>query len=390
MAATVAAVQERTLAVKRHWLVLPTALLLCSLAVSACGLLGGLPGGSCDQLKSGNFASLEVEGGAEVKGKVVAFLESVVLLDRLVVAMETDLIRTCGELGFAMGIPAHELTAKPDGGKGAEAVCAKVQAKIEGALEANAEAELEVTISPPRCYADIDAMTACMAGCGAVVEPGELEASCDGGELAGTCSGECSGECSANGDVRCSGACDGVCKGKCDGNQSGGKCDGTCEGSCSGGCKLEGSAKCDGTCTGECSVEFKAPKCTGEFKPPNVDPSCHAKCSAKAAASAICEPPSVDIQVEGQANAELQKVVAGLRAKLPALVKIQLGVAKRLEVAAESIVTAGAELPSVAGEAGMAALGCIGAAVDMAAGASASVSVNVEASASVSGSAGGG
>ncbi|MBW2457284.1 MAG: hypothetical protein JRI68_22440 [Deltaproteobacteria bacterium] len=371
-------------------MVMAPVVLLTTVGVSACGLLGGLPGGSCDQLKSGNFASLKVVGGAEVKGKVVAFLESVVLLDRLVVAMETDLIKSCGELGYAIGIPAHELTAKPNGGKGAEAVCAKVSAKIEAVLEANANAELTVSLSPPRCYADVTAMTSCMAGCGAVIEPGELEASCEGGELAGTCSGECSGECSASGDVRCSGSCDGNCKGKCDGDPSSGKCNGSCEGSCSGGCKLEGSAKCEGTCTGECSVELKAPKCTGEFKPPNVDPSCHAKCSAKAAASAICEPPSVDIKVDGEANAELQRMIVTLQGRLPAILEIQLGTAARLEVAASSIISAGGELPSVAGEAGLAALGCIGAAVDMAAGASGSVSVNVEASASVSGSAGGG
>jgi hypothetical protein len=366
-------------------------LVLGTLGIGACDLVpGGIPGASCDQLKTGDFSSLQVSGGADVKGKVVAFLEGTFELDKLVVDMEGDLIASCAKLGAALGVPEAELKAEPGGGDGAKAVCSKAQAKIEGILKANASAKLSISVTPPRCYADITAMTTCLEGCGAVIEPGELKASCKDGKLAGSCNAECSGTCSAEGNVKCTGKCDGTCNGKCEGKDSSGKCDGKCEGECSGGCELAASAKCDGTCTGECSAEFEAPKCTGEFKPPKVDPSCHAKCSAKAAASATCEPPGVDIKLEGEANADIEKLIAALKADLPGILKIQLGSAERIGIAAKSVVSAGAELPSIAADAGLSALGCIGSAVDMAGSASASVSVNVEVSASVSGSAGAG
>jgi hypothetical protein len=365
------------------------AALALALALPAgCGALSKLPGGECKALETGNFASVTVNGGASVKGKVVAFLEAAKGLQNLSIEVEAGLIRSCAELGVAIGMPAADLKAEPDEGKGAEAVCEKVSARIEAIVKAGGE--LEIGIAPPRCYANVEAMTQCLAGCGAAVEPGKLEASCEGGEIAGSCSGECNGTCSAQGGVQCDGECEGQCNGKCDGKDNSGACDGRCEGRCQGECKVSGEAKCNGTCTGSCSVEMKAPKCTGEFKPPKVDASCHARCSAKLAKSARCEPPQVFADAKGEASAELKKLALALRAKLPAIVKIQLAVGKRAALAAEAVVDAGGELPGVVGEAGMEALACVGAGIDMAASASASVSVSVEASASVSGSASGG
>jgi hypothetical protein len=363
-----------------------SALWLCAATVG-CGVLGSLPGGECKALESGNFASVNVSGGASVKGKVVAFLEAAHQLKELSVDVEAGLIQSCAELGVAIGIPAADLKADADGGKGAEKVCNKVSARIEAILEAGGELEIEV--APPRCYANVEAMTQCLAGCGAPVEPGKLEGSCEGGELAGQCSGECSGSCSAQGGVECAGECEGQCNGKCDGKDVSGSCDGKCEGRCQGECKLSGKAKCSGTCTGSCSVELKGPKCTGEFKPPEVDASCHARCSAKTAKQARCEPPQVFVDAKGEASAELKKLALALRAKLPAIVKIQLALGQRAKLAGETVVDAGSEVAGVVSDAGMEALACIGAAVDMAASASASVSVSVEASASVSASAGG-
>ena len=356
------------------------------LIVNCNGL--AIPGASCPELDAGNVSAIPVNGSADVKAKVTAFLDASYNINQLAIDMEKDLITSCGELGFAIGLPAAEMKAEADGGKGAEAVCGKVQAKIDNILSASASAKLELVVTPPRCYADIDTMTSCMEGCGGVIEPGELKASCTEGELAGSCSAECTGTCSAQADVKCSGQCDGTCKGTCDGNQVEGKCDGKCDGSCSGGCKLEGSAKCEGTCTGECSAEFTAPKCTGEFKPPKVDATCHAKCSAEAAKSATCEPPGVQITIEGEADADVQKLVQALRVKLPGILKVQLGTGKRAVLTAKSVVEAGAEIPGIAADAGLQAVGCVGAAVSMAASASVSVNVSIEASASVGGSAG--
>lgn len=357
------------------------------LSVAAgCGLLSKLPGGECKALASGNFAAVTVNGGAGAKAKVVAFLEAAHQLKGLAAEVDLSLTQSCTELGVAIGLPAADLRPEP-GGAGAKRVCEKVAARVEAIVKASGSLEIEV--APPHCYANVEAMTQCLAGCGAVVEPGKLEASCKGGELAGRCNGECSGSCSAQGGVQCEGECQGQCNGRCNGNTVSGRCDGRCEGRCQGDCKLSGKAKCEGTCSGSCSVDFVAPSCTGEFKPPKVDVSCQARCSAKTAALVRCEPAQVFVDAKGEASAELKQLALALRATLPKIIKIEVGLGKRVALAAETVVDAGAALPGVVADAGMEALGCIGAAIDMAGSASASVSVSVEASASVSGSAGG-
>jgi hypothetical protein len=358
-----------------------------------CEALGAM-GGDCNELKTGDFANFKLEGVApEIQASFKGLLEATFSLDKLTLEMETGLIASCGELGAALGMPETETKAEPAGGEGAKKVCAAVAAKVQGMLQASAEAKLSVEIGEPKCSADIEALTKCFAECGATVSPGEFKAACEGGEISGTCEGECKGSCSAEAGVQCTGACDGTCEGKCDGKDTTGKCDGKCEGKCSGGCKAEGAAKCEGNCSGECSVEVKAPKCSGEFKPPSVSADCQMNCSAKTAASVTCDPPSVNIKVEGKGSADIEKLVAALQVALPKIVKIQLGTGKRLVAQVTAVAEAAAKLPDMAaGMAGMGALKgavCATMAVEMITGCSASVSVNVEASASVGGSVGG-
>ncbi|MBW2523129.1 MAG: hypothetical protein JRI23_03095 [Deltaproteobacteria bacterium] len=372
-----------------------------------CNGIPGLPGGDCNELKTGDFTNFKLEGNAEATAKFKGFLEAVYTLDKLALEMEAGLIASCAELGKELGVAEAELAAEPSGGEGAKKVCAAVAAKISGTLKANAGAKLSLELGEPKCYVDIDAMTECLASCGASIDPGGVEASCEGGEIAGTCEGKCEGGCTAEGGVQCTGACEGTCEGKCDGKCEGsastdegggsgecnGKCDGKCEGKCSASCKMEGEAKCEGTCSGGCDVEMKAPKCTGEFKPPNVDLQCQTNCNAKTAASASCDPPTVNIKVEGEANADVEKLVAALKVSLPKIVNIQLGMGKKMVGVVEGVVTGVAELPSAAASlGGMAALkaaACATMAVEMSGAASASINVNVEASASVGGSASG-
>jgi hypothetical protein len=366
---------------------------LASPLLMNCNGLPGIPGASCDELKTGDFANFKLEGNAEATAKFKGFLESVFTLDKLAAEMEVGLIASCGELGTAIGMGPAEVKADPAGGEGAKKVCEAVAAKVGGMIKANAEAKLSVEIGEPKCYADIEALTKCFGECGAAISPGEFKAACEGGELAGTCEGDCSGSCSAEAGVQCKGTCSGTCEGKCDGKDSKGNCAGKCDGKCSAGCKLEGGAKCEGTCSGGCSVEIKAPKCTGEFKPPSVSADCQMSCAAKTAASVSCDPPTVKIKVDGKAGGDIEKLVAGLQIALPKIVKIQLGMGKRLVTTAEGLVKGVAELPKVAASlAGMAAIkaaSCATMAVEMAGGASGSISINVKASASVGGSVGG-
>lgn len=370
---------------------------LASPALVNCNGLPGIPGADCPALKDGNFANLQLQGDAAVQGKLKGFLEAVYSLDKLALEMEATLIASCGELGVAIGMDAAKTKAEPKGGEGAKAVCGAVAGEIKAKLSANASAKLSVELGEPKCYVDIDAMTACLGECGAAIEPGKLDASCEGGEISGTCEAECKGSCTVEAGAGCEGECGGSCKGDCEGECSAkgadGKCSGSCKGKCKGectaSCKMEGKAQCSGNCSGGCSAEVKAPKCSGEFKPPSVDPSCHMNCTAKTAASAKCDPPTVAIKIEGDAKGELKGLVDGLQVALPKIVNMQIGMGKKLLATCEAIVKGGAELPSIASSAGLQAVACIGMAVQMAAGASASVSVNVEASASVGGSVGG-
>jgi len=386
------------------------------------GALGDLAdaAGGCDEFKGGDFASLEIKGGAQVEGKIKGFLNAAYSLDKATLEMETGLIASCAELGKALGVAEGELTAEPDSGKGAEKVCNAVAAKVQGMIKANGGIKLAITVDPPKCYVPIEAMTECLGACGSPIKGGKLEASCKGGEIAGKCDAECKGTCSVDAGAQCTGTCKASCEGKCDANFSGtcgGKCDGTCDGKnvkgkcegkcegkcdasasgtcggtcdgkCSGSCELKAKAKCEGTCSGGCSVEVKAPKCTGEFEPPEVDPSCQLQCTAKTAADVTCDAPNVRITAAGKATAEMQKLVSALQITLPKIAKIQLGSGKRIAAMATGVVKAGADVKDVATSAGGKAIACIATGVSAAASASASIDVNVKASASVSGSVG--
>lgn len=371
---------------------------LASPVLVNCDMLGSVvPGMDCPALKDGNFAQLNFEGSAEVNGQLKGFLEAVYSLDQLALEMETNLIASCGELGTAIGMSEAEVTAEPKGGEGAKQVCGAVAGKVKGTLEASGNASLSVEIGEPSCKADVGALMDCYGECGAAIDPGEIEASCEGGEISGKCSGECKGTCTVEAGGECGGTCEGKCNGECDGtcaaeNAEGGcegKCDGTCNGTCSASCKVEGKADCSGSCSGGCSVEMEAPKCSGEFKPPSVSADCQMNCAAKTAANVSCDPPSVNIKVEGEAGAEVQALVDGLQVALPKIVNIQIGMGEKLVAQGTALVEAGKNLPSIAANAGLQAVGCIAAGAEMAIGASAAVSVNVEASASVSGSVGG-
>lgn len=392
-----------------------------------CGSMpGGAPGplgsiadsAGCPELANGDIGKIKLEGGAEVEGRVKGFLEASYALDKMTVELEGSLIAACSQLGKDLGMAEGDLKAEKGGGKGADKVCGAVSAKIDAMMKANAAAQITVAVDPPQCYVPVDFMTKCLGECGSPVDPGKLDASCEGGEISGKCDAQCTGKCVADAGAQCTGTCQatcegkceggfkgtcgGKCDGKCDGKNTKGKCEGTCEGKCdaeakgsctatcdgkcTGSCEMKAAAKCEGRCSGGCSTTVKEPTCSGEFKPPQVKPECHMQCMAEGAAEITCAQPNVRVVAKGAVNADAQKLVGALQSSLPAIVKIQLGTGKRLQGAVEGVVKAGGELKDVAASAGTKALVCVGAAVDASASAAASVDVNVKASAKVSGS----
>ena len=361
---------------------------LASPFLANCDALRSMTGTGCDELKGGNISAIKLEGDVSVQGKVKGFLEATMNLDKLAVDAEVGLIASCAELGKELGMDEASLKAEPSGGEGAQKVCEGVAAKVEGMLKAAANVTLSAEVTEPKCYADVDALMKCFGDCGVTITPAEFEASCEGGKISGECKGECKGSCTLEAGATCGGSCNGSCDGKCDGKDSKGKCEGKCDGKCSGSCTVSGKADCSGSCEGGCSVEFEAPKCSAEFKPPSVSVDCQTSCAAKAAASFKCDPPGLVVSITGEGSAEIQKLADGLTAALPKIIDINVRLGKKLAGTIEGIVKMGAELPSVASSVGLKGLGCIADAAALAAGASASIGISVKASVNVSASAG--
>src|SRR5450432_42978 len=342
-----------------------------------CGGMKGIPGapkmpdvpgapGSCpaniadaDALMAANFG---LEG--ELEGKVKASLAAGADLQKIAADLEADVATACGTLAKDLGASDADLKPKSDGpGKKAEAAC-DAAVKLIGEVKAKAGVKFKIDVKPPVCSASVNAMADCAGKCDAKIKPGEAKVTCEGGKLSGkcdakgegscdveagakcegTCGGTCKGDCSA--DI--TGKCDGTCNGKCDGKDSKAKCAGTCEGKCAGKvdatchgeckgecdatCTVQAKGECKGTCSGTCSVEFKAPKCSGEVKPPEMSAECKAHCNASVNSKLECKPARVDVKIEGTANAEAaNKLKLAFEKDLPALLKVTLGMKGKLE-----------------------------------------------------------
>jgi hypothetical protein len=394
-----------------------------------CGAVPGVPGaGGCQVDLSNPQAIMQANFGlsADVEGKLKGALAASANLQKLAVQIEGDVAAACGQLAKDLGASDDDIAPKEEGpGKKAEAAC-QAAVKVMGELKAKASGSLTVDVTPPKCSASMEAMADCAASCDASIKPGEAKVECEGGEISGSCEGECSGTCTVEAGVECegtcsgecsgsceanfSGKCDGTCKGKCDGKDKEGKCAGNCEGSCEGSgkgkcggtckgtcsasCEMQGKADCKGSCSGGCSVEMKAPKCSGEVKPPEMSAECQANCDAELNANVECTPAGVVVKLEGAADADAAgKLQAALEANLPALLKVTLGMKGRLEGVMANVQASVEGIGAVvkgAGTAGLKVMGCVTAAVQAQAQASASINVSVSASASASGEAGAG
>jgi hypothetical protein len=381
--------------------------------IKAPGELGELAEAAkgCDEMKSGDFAKLEIKGDAALQGKIKGFLTSSFELNKAAKEMRAELIDQCTALGKALGASDADLKGENED-KTAEKACNVAAAKIDAAMKAGASGQIAIEVDPPKCFVPVDAMSKCLDACGSPIKGGKMEASCKGGEIVGKCEAECKGTCSVEAGAECNGTCKAACQGKCDVNfkgTCGGKCDGkcdgaaakggkcegtcegkcdaqasgtcggTCEGKCSGSCELKAKAKCGGTCSGGCSAEVKEPQCTGEFDPPEVDPSCQLQCTAKTVADAKCELPNVRVVAKGKVTADVKKFATALQVSIPRIIKVQLGTGKRISAMAAGVVKAGADIKDKAAA-------CIATGVKSSVDASASVDINVKASASVGGS----
>lgn len=392
------------------------------------GVLGDIAEGAqgCDEFDAGDIAKLDfsAKGGAALNGQIKAFLDASAQLKDATAKMEIGLVESCGMLGKDLGMKEEELKAEPKGdGKAAEKVCTAVAGKVKAMVDATAKGKITLTITEPKCFSDIDLMMKCFDECGSPIKGGQLEVSCKGGEISGSCEAQCKGSCTVDAGAQCAGSCKGSCSGKCEANFTGtcggkcdGKCDGkaskgaeckgvcegkcdakaegqcggTCEGSCSANCEIKAAAKCEGSCSGGCSVDLKAPSCSGKFEPPEVSVDCQVSCAAKAAANIKCSPPELKVAFSGAATVDGVKLVGALQRSMPKIVKVQLASGKRVLEAVKAVGEAGVKLKDGAVKAGGKAVVCIAKALEATASATASIEVNVSVSAKVNGSATGG
>jgi hypothetical protein len=373
----------------------------------------------CDEMQGGDFTKLEIKGDAAVQAKIKGFLNATYGLNKAAVEVRAELISACTDLGKALGAADADLKGEDDD-KTAEKACNTAAAKIAEAFKAGASGQITVEVDPPKCYVPIEATSKCLEECGSPIKGGDFKASCKGGEIVGKCEAECKGACTVEAGGECSGSCKAACQGKCEANfkgTCGGKCDGkcdgaaakgaacagtcegkcdaqasgtcggTCEGKCSGSCELKAKGTCSGTCQGGCSAQVKEPQCTGQFDPPEIDPSCQLSCTAKTVAEAKCEVPNVRIVAKGKVvTGDVKKLATALQISIPRIIRVQLGTAKRLGTMSAAVVKAGADVQGVATAAGGKAAACIASGVKASVSASASIDVNIKASASVGGS----
>jgi hypothetical protein len=384
------------------------------------GAPGGCPADIADAsaVMSANFG---LEG--ELEGKVKAALSAGANLQKIGADLEAEVAAACGKLAKDLGADDAALAPKEEGpGKKAEAACTAA-VNLVNEFKAKAKGQLKVDVKPPKCSASMNAMAECSGKCDANVKPGEAKVSCEGGEISGECGGKCEGECTVEAGAKCegscsgtcsgectgelSGKCDGECTGKCDGKDSKGKCAGTCDGKCKGkadaacnaeckgtcsaSCTASAKGECKGECTGKCDVEMKAPKCSGEVKPPEVSAECKASCDAEVSGKLECRPATVFARIDGSADVQAaNKLKAALQANLPAILKVSMGMKGKLEGVVSNVQASLEGVQAAVTGGGAAALkvaGCFAASLEAQAKASVQIDVSVKASASASGSA---
>lgn len=279
-------------------------------------------------------ATFKAEGTAGVK--FTAAMQSVVDLQGALTATLDEIAGSCERMAVDLGVDPGAVTAATPRER-ATLWCTQFSTALR------AQGAITVALQPAQCSVNISAQANCNASCTADVDckitPGEIQASCTGGEVSFKCEGQCSGSCSgsANLAVACNGTCRGTCEGECaGGTNTNGRCEGTCNGQCRGTCELAASAnvQCEGECSGGCTGTATAPKCSGSFTPPmgrcNADVDCNASCEASAQARAECTPPALVVTAAGNANA---RIVASLETNLPqffAAVEGRLKIVQRL------------------------------------------------------------
>jgi hypothetical protein len=344
--------------------------------VLACGELGG--GGAGGAL--GNYACPELQGGAasanfeadaRANATIRAFVTASGDLAAAAARADVEIGGACERMGRDLGVPLEQMAPR-QGEARVSSTCNALAARMDAIMRGGASGWIRAQVTPPQCTTSAEVDAACRGTCTANVDPGYVKANCQPGHLYGRCEGTCNGQCN--------GTCNGECQGACAGSSSaGGRCAGQCNGTCRGSCNAD--------CHGACSVDFKEPKCDVAMRGPSGDARCEGSCRAHADLTAQCTPPRVDVQASAETG-EVGRLVATLRANMPALVSAEVAYGQRIAGDIQLLIQTGNELPRAFGQLTAHAGACIAAAANACVSAQASIRVSVQASASISGRAG--
>ena len=338
---------------------------------AAGGAFGPL-GAACPQMTGGDPLSARYSANARANAKVATFVAAAADLVNVSMEMERLAGQACYRIGIDLGLTDAQLRpTRNEPGAPVQAACGAARARIDEILRAGVQVSVQAT--PPQCQANLAAKARCDGVCNVDVDPGAIVAQCEPARLSGFCQGRCVGQCDGN--------CQGDCQGQCTARDASGRCVGRCQGTCNGGC--------DATCHARCEGQWQAPRCEGYVRPPSADAECNASCTARAELQAQCTPAQVNVQAS-QNTEQVARLVATLRANLPDLLRAEIALGKRIVGQARTVVSVGAELPRVIGQAGAEAVACVAAASSASVTASARIDVSIQASASVAGRVGAG
>ena len=320
---------------------------------------------------------------ADQRATFAAFMQAAADFAGASAAVADDVAGLCQSLAEDLGAAADAVTEK-DPAKRATAWCNLAVTQIKSAI---AGGTIKVVAQAPSCSFSASARASCEASCtsnvSCMAELGDLKVRCEPGHLSGKCEAMCSGYCEGSADVAvscqgtCSGSCQGTCMGTCidkeaDGTTCRGHCEGMCMGHCRGSCQIAASVQvmCEADCSGSCTVDFKAPHCTAELKPPSAScmgsVDCQASCQASASVKADCSPGSITIE----ANAAIKPAtVASLKLHLPLLLTITNARGDILSANARALLSVSGKLAGMASGLSIKAGACVipaGAAVETA------------------------
>lgn len=358
--------------------------LVASAGLTSCGPIARGSGGTTGGGRTSMASCTRDYGATSAAAKIESFFLATARFHEAAFAAQAELLGACQRTGRALGMSETELSGD------LQTVCGAANDRLRTELQAlRASYTVRLDAQPPHCEVSVDAYASCMAECEAQVDPGEVQITCEGGEIRGVCDAQCTGRCAVDVAGQCGGVCEGACQGRCSAYAADGSCAGACDGTCQGRCVVEAQASCSGECRGGCSVAYREPYCTGRVRRPTASARCRASCDARVEAEARCTPGQAQIAIDGGLDAESQarlvRVQTAMREGVSAILALRERVQRLRESGAE-IVRLAPEIPSAAAAVSLGAVACATAAAAATAEAAASLSVSVEVSVSFSAS----